>query len=446
KSNILRLSFDKKIDVEIDFHLDNIFHHEFPTELTNSGKEKSKQILILGNPPWVTNTELSTLNSANIPQKSNLKKVKGLDAITGKANFDIAESIITRMIQIFSNQQAKLVILCKTSVIKNIIRDMKKLSLNLSNSRSLILDAKKEFNVNVDAALFFTDIGRFIEESCEISSLYEPRKVIRTFGKVGQKFVSDIDLYQKFSYLDGHSSLEWRQGVKHDAAKIFVLTQKSEELLINGLNEPVDVEDDLIYCFLKGSSLKKPVIRETKQKIIITQKSIGQDTSYIEEKFPKLWAYLSKHREIIDKRRSIIYKKKPEFSIFGIGPYSFLPYKVAIAGMYKSPNFALVCPINDKPVMLDDTSYFLSFEYFNTAFFAWVLLNSTDVQNFLSSIVFLDSKRPYTKDKLTRIDLNRLAKSFTYYDIVETYEKKLIQFVPQFKFNEKDYEAFIEAM
>ncbi|MFX1535391.1 MAG: methyltransferase, partial [Promethearchaeota archaeon] len=301
-------------------------------------------------------------------------------------------------------------------------------------------DAKKEFNVNADAALFFADIGAGIEKSCKISSLYEPKKITRTFGKVGQRFVSNIDLYQTYKYLDGHSNLEWRQGVKHDASKIFVLT-KRDNLLINGLKEQVNVEDELVYPFLKGSTLQKPIIKEAEHKIIITQKTLNQDTNYIKQKCPKLWAYLTRHSKIIDKRRSVIYKNRPRFSIFGIGDYSFSPYKVAIAGMYKKANFTLIYPIGKKPAMLDDTCYFLSFEHFNNAFFTWILLNSAEVEHFLSSIVFLDTKRPYTKDKLSRINLERLIKKITYQDVVKMYEEGLNQFVSH-KFNKKEYDRF----
>jgi len=38
------------------------------------------------NPPWVTNSQLSALNSNNLPAKSNFKQAKGIDAITGKQN------------------------------------------------------------------------------------------------------------------------------------------------------------------------------------------------------------------------------------------------------------------------------------------------------------------------------------------------------------------------
>ena len=57
-----------------------------------------RQILVIGNPPWVTNSTLSALGSDNLPLKANFKGLKGLDAITGASNFDICEYIILQLI------------------------------------------------------------------------------------------------------------------------------------------------------------------------------------------------------------------------------------------------------------------------------------------------------------------------------------------------------------
>ena len=54
----------------------------------------SESILFVGNPPWVTNSELSAMGSENLPSKSNFDKIRGIEAITGKSNFDISEYII----------------------------------------------------------------------------------------------------------------------------------------------------------------------------------------------------------------------------------------------------------------------------------------------------------------------------------------------------------------
>ncbi|MCK5169474.1 MAG: SAM-dependent methyltransferase, partial [Bacteroidales bacterium] len=86
--------------------------------------------------------------------------------------------------------------------------------------------------------------------------------------------------------------------------------------------------------------------------------------------------------ESFSKRKSSIYKGKPLFSIFGIGDYSFKPYKVGISGMYKTTTFSLIKPNVDKPIMLDDTCYFVGFDTLIEAEITRFLLNKQETQNF----------------------------------------------------------------
>src|SRR5690606_11229512 len=106
--------------------------------------------------------------------------------------------------------------------------------------------------------------------------------------------------------------------------------------------------------------------------------------------------------------KSSIYKNKPAFSIFGIGDYSFKPYKVAISGLYKTFHFSLVLPSEGKPVMLDDTCYFIGFDKLDQALYCLILLNTDLTKKLLQAITFPDAKRTFTKDILMRIDLGAL--------------------------------------
>ena len=423
KYNLLKLSFNQKINVKIEFHRDNIFNHEFSDEFIETMKD-SKNNLILGNPPWITNTELSILNSENIPVKSNIKKHRGIEAITGKGNFDIAEYIILQMIKEFSQINGKIAMLCKTSVTKNLVKDMNKLNLNIANIKSLLIDTKKEFNKSAHAGLFIADLNSNNGDYCSVANLNDPDNILKKYGLFKDKLVSHIDLYRKYGYLDGKSYLEWRQGVKHDASKVMVL-KKIDNEFTNGLGETVDVEKSPLYPFLRGSMLKNSIVDHTDLNVIITQKNTSEDTSYIESEYPKLWDYLTSHAKYLDNRKSSIYKKRTRFAIFGIGDYSFNPYKIAISGLYKKLNFSLILPIDNKPVMLDDTCYILPFESLDKAVIAWCLLNTKIVENFISSIVFLDSKRPYTKELLMRIDLNNLADKTSFEEILDVYQNNL---------------------
>ena len=141
---------------------------------------------------------------------------------------------------------------------------------------------------------------------------------------------------------------------------------------------------------------------------IVTQKFVGQDTSYIKQ-YPQTFGYLNNHIDLFRLRKSSIYRGKCDFSIFGIGDYSFKPYKIAISGLYKTFHFCLVKPQNGKPVMLDDTCYFIGFDTLEQAEYIWNLLNTDIVENLLKSIAFADAKRMITKDILMRIDLRKVA-------------------------------------
>ena len=101
-----------------------------------------------------------------------------------------------------------------------------------------------------------------------------------------------------------------------------------------------------------------------------------------------------------------------------MGDYTFKRYKVAISGFYRRGLFSLAYA--DKSVMFDDTCYYLSFDDYDHAYVTMLILNSWVVQSFLKSIVFLDSKRPYTKKALKRVDIGKALKLLSYDDLSET--------------------------
>ncbi len=151
---------------------------------------------------------------------------------------------------------------------------------------------------------------------------------------------------------------------------------------------------------LKSSEVAKGCSSCNRRVMLVTQRRVGDDTRSIERQAPKTWAYLESHRDRLQKRASTIYRGRPEFSIFGVGDYSFAPWKVVISGFYKSLRFFAVGPVSGKPVVLDDTSYFLPCRSEKEAELLAALLNSPQAQAFYSAFVFWDGKRPITADLL----------------------------------------------
>ncbi len=384
---------------EIEIIHANVF--EFPFEKL-AKSTKNLKTLIIGNPPWVTNSELGSIDSRNLPPKSNFKKDKGFDAITGKGNFDIGEYISLLMFKYFDRHTGLFAFLVKNSVVKSVIKYQRKYNFRIGQSEQLNIDAKKEFGVSVAAGLFLTHLSCDPGYTCLEQDFYT-HKPSTTFGWYKNRFVYSIQDYDASAMLDGESAFVWRSGVKHDCAKVMELG-RNEGHYTNALGESFELENDLVYGLLKSSDLRASVVTSFRKMIVITQQKIGQDTAYIKERYPHTYRYLWSHKSFFDKRKSGIYKGKPDFSIFGIGDYSFAPYKVAISGLYKSTHFSLVHPVEGKPVMLDDTCYFIGFDHLKMAEIAHYLLNSALVQRFLKSIIFSGSKRPVTKDILMRID------------------------------------------
>lgn len=399
-----------KPEIEI-FHF-NVFDFDFAAHIIRPGDE----ILILGNPPWVTNAKLSSLESGNLPPKSNFKKHNGFDAITGKGNFDIGEYITLMMFDAFQNTKGNFAFLVKNSVIRNIVFDQYKRKYKISGIEKLTIDSKKEFNVSVDSALLYCKLDSASSPTCREYDFYANETMVREFGWVSDKFVSNTELYRYSYNFDGLCPFEWRQGIKHDLSSVMELERK-DGYYQNGMNERITIEEDLVYGLLKSSDLKQAVVNQPRKFTIVTQRKVGQDTSFIRHKFPKTFQYLSSHKQLFDRRKSSIYNNKPDFSIFGIGGYAFTAYKVAISGLYKTYSFSLVLPLESKPLMLDDTCYFIGFDNLAYAVYATLLLNSKMTRELLQSITFSDAKRTFTKDVLMRIDLYTLATNFSLTDL-----------------------------
>ena len=176
----------------------------------------------------------------------------------------------------------------------------------------------------------------------------------------------------------------------------------------NGSGELVSLESTFLYPMLKSSELMKKTPMPTRY-MLVTQRTVGEDTSRIERQAPRTWDYLQSHAEALDGRASSIYRNRPRFSVFGVGRYSFAPWKVAISGFYKRLDFRCVGPVNEKPVVLDDTCYFLPCRTESDALVLAALLNSNAAQGLLRSFLFWDEKRPVTIQVLADLNLGRLA-------------------------------------
>lgn len=400
------------------FHRD-FFNEDWGNHLSHPSK---RRILVIGNPPWVTNSNLGLLGSKNLPEKSNFQGLRGFDARTGKSNFDIAEWMLIRLIEALPSE-GSIAMLCKTMTARKVLKYFWKINEGRNNTMLFNINAKAEFNVAVDACLFFTTGKRSNDRIATVYSDLDTSSSSTKFGFIDGDLVSDIDEYQLHKKLDGGSSnYVWRSGIKHDASKVMEFTLEGKKL-INGFGETVDIEEDYVFPLLKSSDLGngRIVIRRA---VLVTQNHTGDDTEEIKHKAGKTWQYLMSYKDLLDGRKSSIYNDRPKFSVFGIGPYSFSPWKIAISGLYKNISFVVVPPSNGKPVMVDDTCYSIPCQSQDEADLLFSLLSSNASLSFLSSLIFTDSKRPITIDILRRISMVRLAQELGKLNELEKFTTK----------------------
>ena len=221
------------------------------------------------------------------------------------------------------------------------------------------------------------------------------------------KTIGDLDAYDATTHLIGKSPQKWRSGVKHDASAVMEFTRTADGQMLNGLNEVVTLESDFLFPLLKGSDVGSN--KQWREKFtLVTQRFVGESTDQIETLAPLTWKYLGDHGSQLDARGSSIYAKNPRFSIFGVGDYAFKPWKIAICALYKKLEFRLIGPIEGKPVMFDDTVYFISFDSKEDAETALGQLNSDEARRLLSSMIFWDEKRPIKTTILNAVDFAKV--------------------------------------
>jgi len=372
-------------------------------------QQREPPILFLGNPPWVTNASLGVLGAGNLPQKSNLKGLSGLNARTGKANFDISEWMLLKLAYAAAGSPFTFAMLCKTSVTRKAVEYYWKHDTPLRTASLFRIDSLKWFGASVDSCLFLAHFGS--EGSAEKSALFyaalDSTVPERRFGLVDGEMVSSVEDYQELRHLSGVNYYRWRSGVKHDLAKVMEL-ETVEGQIRNGFGLAVDVEDSHLYPLLKASDIAKGLTTPTRF-VLIPQNAVGEDTTRLRHIAPRTWKYLEQYDALFLQRKSSIYRNQPKYCLFGIGAYSFSPFKVAVSSLHKEVRFTLIPPYQGKPVFVDDTCYFVGSFDESEACLLHELFMSDVTQRFLRAVVFSDSKRPITAEVLNRIDVKRVA-------------------------------------
>lgn len=376
----------------------------FTTDWAALLAELPRPVLVLGNPPWVTSAAVGALGGANRPRRDRPSGLSGLDALTGKSNFDVSEWITLRLLAALSPGDP-LALLLKSATARRVLAHHWRHGPPPAAAALLGIDARAHFGAAVDAGLLFTRLGASADEAADCAvhaALDRPRT--HDFGLRDGDLVADTAAYARARPALGVGP-RWRSGIKHDAARVLELRAGSDGWR-NGLGEAVDVEPEALFPLMKSADVAHG--RRPSRWLLVPHPGPSASPTEHLAAMPRARAYLDAHGARLDRRRSAIYRKRPRFSIFGVGPYSFTRWKVAISGMY-APRFTLVGPHQGRPVVFDDTVYLLPCPDEAVARAALAALESPAARDALAALVFPDAKRPVTASLLGRLDLAALG-------------------------------------
>ena len=359
----------------------NFFDVDWAANLAGEG------CLVLGNPPWVAASRLGELDSDNRPTVKLELGHSGIEHKTGESNYDIAEYMALALCkELAGKARGALAFLVKASTAR-------RLAIHLQRSRATDvefyrIEGKKHFGVSVACGLVLVQFQTAGTEAQyrEYSTLSDGAAARTLTIRAGHLIApARPDL----AFISGQ---KWRSGVKHDAADILELAP-SNGVLINKQGTAAGLPSAAVFPFIKSSDLAKGVVSPHRRLIVPPGGFLSYSAAaYVPTE--ALMAYLVKNANYFDRRKSAVYSDKDRFSVFGVGAYSFKPWKVAISAFSKTPVFHIVPPHEGRPVLFDDTVYFVSFDTEAEAGVAFARLTGNSYLAALSERMFIDDMRP----------------------------------------------------
>ena len=424
----------------------NLFDLNLRTALPWRGRGP---LLVLGNPPWITSSALGRLESGNAPRKRNLKGLPGIEALTGSSNFDLAEAVWIKLLEELAAEHPTIALLCKISTARAVLEFAHRQGMEIAGASIHEIDAARWFGAAVGACLLTVTLGRPPQPrpaEIPVFPTLDAAEPQRALGFWQGRLLADARVAARHSFALGACPLTWRQGIKHDAAAVVELVADGRSAYRNRQGHEVKVEPQFVYPLLKGTDLRKAPADRPRRALIVTQQRVGQPTWGLQQIAPGLWSYLQEHELRFTSRKSSIYRGQPRFAMFGVGPYSFAPFKVAVSGLYRSPVFLAVGPVDGRPVMLDDTCYLLACESAIEAAVLCATCHDPTTFELVRALSFADAKRPVTKGLLQRIDLSAILKQGRRWGLVERTQTLLVEHLVINPVNVSEIEAEIERL
>lgn len=201
-----------------------------------------------------------------------------------------------------------------------------------------------------------------------------------------------------------------RHGLKHDAEDVFALevVERSGDLVIcRDETGTFEIESDLVFPYLKSRHVRAFSILGHGH-VLLPQQRAGMDNeAWLREHRPCAYTYLRRHAGRLAQRRSSVYRKGVFYGLFGLGEYSFAPWRVAWCSMGEDPRFVVSGSREDaflgpRAPIFDSVHYTIAFESDDAPHYLAAYLNAAPVRERLKANGGR-SKRRFSKRALSTV-------------------------------------------
>ena len=197
----------------------------------------------------------------------------------------------------------------------------------------------------------------------------------------------------------GECAHEIRHGVKDDAEAVFGINRDQLDRL----------ESDRVFPYLKSRHIVKYGLFGHDLRLVPIEKADDDNETSLREHAPATYEYLDDHRDELADRASSWLDGGPFYNIFGVGEYTWAPYKVVWCRLGFKPHFAVVSTVSnpelgEKTVVPGDHCMFIGLDDERDAHTLCALLNSAVYQRSLREIAG-DGKSSLSKAVVSELEL-----------------------------------------
>ena len=403
---------------------------------------------LVGNPPWVPWERLSTLQKDRLREgpvdRLDLFEHRGAAARLGHANDDLSLPFVWSCLDRYLDDDGVAAFVLKRDHLRGPAGRL--LRSGRVGGRHVSIDHVHDFSrvepfdgVDADAALYVFRLGSADSAAPERetvgddraeppcvetttghtvpTTLWEPTAERPAFGSLDRLAathdrtetaltpVSAADPAGPWQRVDadrsalGDCSYRIRHGLKDDAKAVFSV----DDALL------AEIEPTHVYPYLRSKHVVKWGLFGH-DRFLVPQRQAGEDNeATLERQTPRTYDYLRRHRERLDARGSSWFDSGPFYSLFGLGPYTWAPYKVVWCRLGFKPHFVVVSTVDDdelgrKTVVPGDHCMFVGCDDEDEAHYLCALLNAAPYQRTLRDLAG-DGKASLSKSVVSSLAL-----------------------------------------